>query len=130
MDVVEIVLIAVLVYYVITWIQKSRAWVIVKGLIVLLLIWGMATVLKFDVILWIFTNTIGVGITALLILFQPELRRVLEQLGQRKLLPSVPAELRCTYRNPGAGCQDRHPGRSRPRCKRRIRHSPAGPGIV
>ena len=42
--------------------------------------------LKFDVILWLFTNTIGVGITAVLILFQPELRRVLETLGQRKIL--------------------------------------------
>ena len=86
MDFVEIVLIAVLVYYVIIWIQKSRAWVIVKGLVVLVLFWVLASVLKFDVILWIFTNTIGVGITALIILFQPELRRVLEQLGQRNIL--------------------------------------------
>ena len=87
MDFVEIVLIAVLVYYVIIWIQKTRAWVIVKGLVVLVLFWIIASVLKFDVILWIFTNTIGVGITALIILFQPELRRVLEQLGQRNIIP-------------------------------------------
>ena len=53
----------------------------------LLLVWIAATLFKFDVILWIFTNTIGVGITAVLILFQPELRRVLETLGQRKILP-------------------------------------------
>jgi len=86
MDFVEIILIAVLFYYVIKWIQTTRAWVIVKGLIVLLLVWILATVLKFDVILWLFTNTIGVGITAVLILFQPELRRVLETLGQRKIL--------------------------------------------
>lgn len=86
MDFVEIVLIAVVFYYVIKWIKTTRAWVIVKGLIVLLLVWILATVLKFDVILWLFTNTIGVGITAVLILFQPELRRVLETLGQRKIL--------------------------------------------
>jgi len=86
MDFVEIILIAALFYYVIKWIQTTRAWVIVKGLIVLLLVWILATVLKFDVILWLFTNTIGVGITAVLILFQPELRRVLETLGQRKIL--------------------------------------------
>lgn len=86
MDFVEIILIAVLFYYVIKWIKTTRAWVIVKGLIVLLLVWILATVLKFDVILWLFTNTIGVGITAVLILFQPELRRVLETLGQRKIL--------------------------------------------
>ncbi len=86
MDFVEIILIAVLFYYVIKWIKTTRAWVIVKGLIVLLLVWILATVLRFDVILWLFTNTIGVGITAVLILFQPELRRVLETLGQRKIL--------------------------------------------
>ena len=86
MDFVEIILIAVVFYYVIKWIKTTRAWVIVKGLIVLLLVWILATVLRFDVILWLFTNTIGVGITAVLILFQPELRRVLETLGQRKLL--------------------------------------------
>ena len=86
MDFVEIILIAAVFYYVIKWIKTTRAWVIVKGLIVLLLVWILATVLKFDVILWLFTNTIGVGITAVLILFQPELRRVLETLGQRKIL--------------------------------------------
>ena len=86
MDFVEIILIAVLFYHVTKWIKTTRAWVIVKGLIVLLLVWILATVLKFDVILWLFTNTIGVGITAVLILFQPELRRVLETLGTRRIL--------------------------------------------
>jgi len=86
MDFVEIILIAVVFYYVIKWIKTTRAWVIVKGLIVLLLVWILATVLRFDVILWLFTNTIGVGITAVLILFQPELRRVLETLGTHKIL--------------------------------------------
>ena len=87
MDFIEIALITVLVYYIIKWIKTTRAWVIVKGLIVILLFWVIATLLNFDVILWIFMNTISVGITALIILFQPELRKVLEQLGQKKLLP-------------------------------------------
>lgn len=87
MDFVEILLIAVLVYYVTIWIKRTRAWVIVKGLVVLVLFWIVASLLEFNVILWIFTNTIGVGITALIILFQPELRRVLEQLGQRNIIP-------------------------------------------
>lgn len=86
MDFVEIVIIAVLIYSVIKWIKTTRAWVLVKGLVVLLVFWFIATILNFDVILWIFMNTIGVGITALIILFQPELRKVLEQLGQRKIV--------------------------------------------
>ncbi|MCR5154943.1 MAG: diadenylate cyclase CdaA [Lachnospiraceae bacterium] len=85
MDFIEIILIAVLVYYVIKWIKNTRAWVIVKGLIVLLAAWMLASVLNFDVILWIFSNTIGVGIIAIIILFQPELRKVLEQLGTKKI---------------------------------------------
>ncbi|MGN0505571.1 MAG: diadenylate cyclase CdaA [Lachnospiraceae bacterium] len=86
MDFVEILLIAALFYAVIKWIKTTRAWVIVKGLAVLLGFWAIATILNFDVILWIFMNTIGVGITAVIILFQPELRKVLEQLGQRKIV--------------------------------------------
>ena len=70
MDFIEIALITVLVYYIIKWIKTTRAWVIVKGLIVILLFWVIATLLNFDVILWIFMNTISVGITALIILFQ------------------------------------------------------------
>ena len=62
MDFVEIILIAVLFYYVIKWIQTTRAWVIVKGLIVLLLVWILATVLKFDVILWLFILLCGIQI--------------------------------------------------------------------
>lgn len=86
MDFIEIAIIAVLIYNVIKWIKSTRAWVLVKGLIVLLIFWFIATILNFDVILWIFMNTIGVGITALIILFQPELRKVLEQLGQKRII--------------------------------------------
>lgn len=89
MDFVEIAIIAVLIYYVIKWIKSTRAWVLVKGLVVLLAFWFIASVLNFDVILWLFMKTIGVGITALIILFQPELRKVLEQLGQRKIVPQL-----------------------------------------
>ncbi len=87
MDFVEIILIAVLVYNVIKWIKNTRAWVIVKGLIIILLCWFLATIFNFDVILWIFMNTIGVGITAVIIIFQPELRKVLEQLGTKRIVP-------------------------------------------
>ncbi len=86
LDFVEIIIVALLIYYVVKWIKNTRAWVIVKGLIVLVLFWAVASFLQLDVILWIFRNTIGVGITALIILFQPELRRVLESLGGRKFL--------------------------------------------
>ncbi|MBO7336267.1 MAG: diadenylate cyclase CdaA [Lachnospiraceae bacterium] len=87
LDFIEILIIAWLIYYVAKWIKNTRAWVIVKGLLVIALFWILAEVLHFDVILWILEKTIGVGITAIIILFQPELRKALENLGQRKIVP-------------------------------------------
>ncbi len=85
-DILEILLIAFLVYHLIYWIQRTRAWYLVKGLIILLVVWVIATVFEFSATLWIFRNTINVGIIALFIIFQPELRRALEQLGQRRIM--------------------------------------------
>lgn len=45
----------------------------------------LSYILQWNVILWLFTNTMGVGITALLVIFQPELRRALEQLGRQNI---------------------------------------------
>lgn len=88
-DVLEIIIIAVLVYHVIQWIKSTRAWVILKGLIVLLAFWLIASLLDLHAILWIFYKTIAVGITAVIIIFQPELRKALEQLGQKSLTSSL-----------------------------------------
>lgn len=86
LDFVEVFIIAWLIYYLAKWIKNTRAWVIVKGLIVILIFWAIASILNFDVIIWALTNAIGVGITALIILFQPELRRALENLGQKSVV--------------------------------------------
>ena len=87
-DILEIFIIAVLFYNIVKWIKTTRAWVIVKGLLVLLIFWLIASLLNMHAILWIFYKTIGVGITAVIILFQPELRKALEQLGQKSLTSS------------------------------------------
>lgn len=88
-DVLEIIIIAFIVYNVIKWVRSTRAWMPVKGLMILLLFWVLASILKMDVILWILNNTIGVGITAIIIVFQPEIRRALEQLGQQSFASSL-----------------------------------------
>lgn len=84
-DIVEILLIAFLLYYVISWIKNTKAWSLVKGILVLIIIWIIAEMFQFNAILWIFANTINVGIIALFIIFQPELRRALEQLGRKNI---------------------------------------------
>lgn len=88
-DIIEMLLIAFAIYHIIIWVKNTRAWMLVKGIIVLLVICLIATILNMNVILWIFSKTIGVGITAVIIVFQPELRRALEQLGRKNLITSI-----------------------------------------
>ncbi|WMJ86128.1 diadenylate cyclase CdaA [Anaerocolumna sp. MB42-C2] len=85
-DIFEILIIAFAIYNVITWVKQTRAWILVKGLIVLLILWIIASILDLNVILWIFFKSINVGIIAVIIVFQPEFRKALEQLGQNNLV--------------------------------------------
>ena len=64
-------------------------WTLVKGVFVLFSAYIVAYILDMSVILWVFDKTIGLGITALLIVFQPELRNALEELGQKKIVSSI-----------------------------------------
>lgn len=83
-DLFEMVILAFAIYQIIVWIKKTRAWTLLKGLVVLLAICMIAVVMNMNVILWIFEKCIGVGITAVVIVFQPELRKALEQLGRKE----------------------------------------------
>lgn len=84
-DVVEIIIISYLIYHIILWFKTTRAWSLFKGILVLFVFVGIAATLQLHTILWLFKNTISVGIIAIIILFQPELRRALEELGRKKL---------------------------------------------
>ena len=88
-DIIEIVIIAVSLYHIILWVKKTRAWTLLKGIIVLLVGYLAAYFLDMSVILWIFNKGIAIGITALAIVFQPELRTALEELGRKNFLASV-----------------------------------------
>lgn len=85
-DIIEILIIAFVIYHVIKWVKQTRAWILLKGLIVLLLFYIIVSIFNFDVILYIFFKTINVGIIALIIVFQPEFRKALEQLGQKRYM--------------------------------------------
>ena len=88
-DILEIIIIAFALYHVTFWVKRTRAWTLVKGVFVLLSAYIVAYILDMSVILWVFDKTIGLGITALLIVFQPELRKALEELGQKKIVSSI-----------------------------------------
>lgn len=85
-DIIEIFLLAFLIYSVIKWVKTTRAWSLMKGLVILFAFWVIAYIFNFNVIIWIFVNTINVGIIALIIVFQPEFRKALEQLGQKSII--------------------------------------------
>ena len=83
-DFFEIAIIAVFIYQFILWVKNSRAWSLLKGILVIVLFVLIAAIFRFTAILWIFEKLINVAIIAVVIIFQPELRKALEQLGKRK----------------------------------------------
>ena len=85
-DIIEIVIIAFVIYNVMIWIKNTKAWVLLKGIIIVVIFALIAYILNLKTILLIAGKTISVGIIALVIIFQPELRRALEQLGRKKIL--------------------------------------------
>ena len=85
-DIIEIVIIAFVIYNVMVWIKNTKAWVLLKGIIIVVIFALIAYILNLKTILWIAGKTISVGIIALVIIFHPELRRALEQLGRKKIL--------------------------------------------
>lgn len=82
-DVIEIIIIAYLVYKLIMWVKNTKAWMLLKGITVLGGFILIAAILRMNTILWIAKNSINVLATAAIVVFQPELRRALEQLGQK-----------------------------------------------
>ena len=91
-DIIEILVIAFAVYQIVIWVKDTRAWVLMKGIIVLFLIWLIAAICGMNVLLWIFQNVMVIGITAIVVVFQPEFRNALEQLGRKSFTSISPFE--------------------------------------
>lgn len=87
-DIVQILLIAVFVYYLMLWVKNTRAYTLLKGILLVVLFLIIAAILRMDTILWICKQFSVVAITGVIVIFQPELRRVLEQLGEKGMLSS------------------------------------------
>lgn len=88
-DVVEILLIAFVIYQIILWIKNTKAWMLLKGILVLAGFIIIAAIFKMYTTLWLAKTLIPVMATALVIIFQPELRRALEKLGERRFLTAI-----------------------------------------
>lgn len=85
-DVLDIVIVAYLVYKILGFIQETRAQQLVRGLVVLGIVFFLSDFLKLYLLNWLLRNFVTMGFLALIVLFQPELRRGLEQLGRRNIV--------------------------------------------
>ena len=88
-DAAEILIIAVLLYYTLVWMKTTRAWILLKGLIVILVFLLLAYFFRMTTILWMAQNVLGFAVTALIVVLQPELRKALEELGKKNIISSV-----------------------------------------
>lgn len=88
-DVVEIILLSFLVYKVMLWIRETRAWTLLKGILLLGVFVAVAYILQMDTIKFLVTKGTDLALMAAVIIFQPELRRAMEQLGEKKVLSSI-----------------------------------------
>lgn len=90
-DAVEILIITFLFYQIILWIKNTKAWMLLRGIQVVALFILVAAIFKMYTILWIAQNSLSVMATAVVIIFQPELRRALEKLGEKQFVPNMVA---------------------------------------
>ncbi|MCI2062311.1 MAG: diadenylate cyclase CdaA [Eubacteriaceae bacterium] len=85
-DIIDIALVAFVIYKVLGFIRESRAEQLVQGLLILVLATWLSGVVHLYTINWLLKSLLTVGILALIVVFQPELRRGLEQMGRGKIM--------------------------------------------
>ena len=99
--IVYIIILSFLLYHILVWIKNTRAWSLLKGILVIAAFVLLAAYFEMNTILWIVNNMFSVAVTAIIVILQPELRKAVEELGRKNLISSiVPFEL---GKNPGEG---------------------------
>ncbi len=82
---IDIAIVLFLIYKFIKASKKTRVWQLIKGIILYIVITALSSVLHLRILNFILTSFLSYGVIALIVIFQPELRRALEQLGTNKL---------------------------------------------
>ena len=81
-DTLDILIISFVFYQLLQFARKSRAGQLVKGILLILVFYGLAVMLDLKTVTWVLNNVITIGFMAAVVIFQPELRRALERMGQ------------------------------------------------
>ncbi|MCO7125303.1 diadenylate cyclase CdaA [Sporolactobacillus shoreicorticis] len=84
-DIIDILIVTYVIYKVIMIIRGTKAVQLAKGILVIIAVWFLSSLLQLRTLEWILNNAITYGLFAIIVIFQPELRRVLEQLGRGRL---------------------------------------------
>jgi len=93
-EIIDILLVTYVIYILITLIKGTRAVQLFKGMMVIVIGWLLSSFFGLDTLSWLMSQAMTYGVLAVIIIFQPELRRALEQLGRGRLFSrsSVPDE--------------------------------------
>ena len=83
--IVDLAIVIFLVYCFFKVVKGSRAWQLIKGIALLIITTWISGLLNLKILNWILTGIMNLGVIAIIVIFQPELRRALEQLGTNKL---------------------------------------------
>ena len=90
-DIVEIIVLAVLIYYLMIWIRKTRAYALLRMLLIVAVFVIIAALLNMTTIMWVIQHVASVAILAIVVILQPELRHGLMELGQKNWVGSIRA---------------------------------------
>lgn len=88
-DIVEIIILTFLAYHILVWVKNTKAWALLKGVIVIAVFILIAAIFRMNTILWIVSNVFGIAAIAIVVVLQPELRKALEELGRKNLVSSI-----------------------------------------
>jgi len=84
-DLLDMLVIAFLVYKVLLWVKETRAWSLIKGLVIILVVFILSSVLEMRAVGWLIENSFNIGLLAVLVIFQPELRKLLIEIGEGRI---------------------------------------------
>ena len=85
-NVVDILIVAYILYKLFTLIHETRAEQLIKGLVFVIIVLKLSELFGLLTLYWLIQNTLTVGLIAIIIIFQPELRKALEHIGRSKIL--------------------------------------------
>ena len=88
-DIIDILILTVIIYKMITLVKETRAGGLLKGIALLFVAYAVMDFFQMRATTYLLKNVFNIGLLAVVILFQPELRRALEQLGQKKIVSTI-----------------------------------------